>query len=486
MSPVTDATSTITAGTVTYQLMFPEPVLPGTIGLDDFVFDTYNGTVTPTAVSAAGVGSPVDGGYSTVAVTMTLPAAEGLLEAALASTATVLDVAGNNFVFLNGSTGTSNNIFEADIDNVHPTVTSITRVADPDTNVQNDTGDSSSDGVTDADVLTFRVDFSEPVDAESLFQEIDGSRSITTSRFDLVALQASDGTDVASSFTDAQVSVAFVGGPTDFQMMLAEQPTSVLVTVSGTDIAGFDGSIGIATGSGITDAHGHPLAGLAVGVSPETYTLDNTAPTVTVDVDRATLNNNFDSATVTFTFDEPVDGLDYADITVPASGSLTNLSEASPNDGTVWTATLTANSAVDLSGQQFAVSGFADQFGQTNDGTGNTSDSFDIDTVAPTVTVSLSSSAIKAGDTVTVTLNASEPLIGLGTRATSFGPQLTSAGSLPTQRDRLDQEHTPRDADVDDPTNVITLLAGEAIDVAGNTNAALCQRITWSIPSIQH
>ena len=123
MSPVTDATSTITTNTVTYQLMFPEPVLPGTIDINDFAFDTSNGTVTPTAVSAAGVGDAVDGGYSTVAVTMTLPAAEGLLEAALASTATVLDVAGNNFVFLNGSTDSPSNMFEADVDNIHPAAT---------------------------------------------------------------------------------------------------------------------------------------------------------------------------------------------------------------------------------------------------------------------------------------------------------------------------------------------------------------------------
>ena len=69
MSPVTDAASTITTGTVTYQLMFPEPVLPGSIDID-FAFDTTNGTLTPTAVSAAGVGTLVDGGYSTVAVTI--------------------------------------------------------------------------------------------------------------------------------------------------------------------------------------------------------------------------------------------------------------------------------------------------------------------------------------------------------------------------------------------------------------------------------
>ena len=329
--------------------MFPEPVLPGSININDFAFDTTNGTLTPTAVSAAGVGTLVDGGYSTVAVTMTV-SGEGLLEAALASTATVLDVAGNNFVFLNGSSSSPGNMFEADVDDVHPTVTAITRAPDLDPSSPSDIGSSATDGVTDASSLTFRVDFSEPVDGTSL--TYDTGEGVFPS-FDIIALQSSDNTDVASSFAGSSLSVTNLDGSA-----IDGDPGSVLVTVSGADIGNFDGSIGIATRTGITDVAGNALTGLAAGVTPQNYSLDNTAPTVTVDVDKAVLNNNFDSTTVTFTFDEPVDGLDYTDITVPTSGSLTNLSEASPNDGTVWTATFTANSSVDLSGLQFAVGRF--------------------------------------------------------------------------------------------------------------------------------
>ena len=139
-------------------------------------------------------------------------------------------------------------------------------------------------------------------------------------------------------------------------------------------------------------------------------------------------------------------------------GRLTGLAEAAPNNGTVWTATFTANSAVDLSGLQFTVGhsgGVADQFDNTNIGTGNTYDSFEIDTVAPTVTVSLSNSVIKAGDTVTVTLNASEPLIGLGTASDELHvPNLTSAGSATSNGEGTVWTKTyTADADVDDPTN---------------------------------
>ena len=127
-----------------------------------------------------------------------------------------------------------------------------------------------------------------------------------------------------------------------------------------------------------------------------------------------------------------------------------------------------------------------DQFGHTNDGTGNTYDSFEIDTVAPTVTVSLSNSAIKAGDTVTVTLNASEPLIGLGTASDELQvPNLTSAGSATSNGEGTVWTKTyTADADVDDPTNVITLLAGEAIDVAANSNVAASQSANYVVDTI--
>ena len=130
--------------------------------------------------------------------------------------------------------------------------------------------------------------------------------------------------------------------------------------------------------------------------------------------------------------------------------------------------------------------GVADQFDNTNIGTGNTYDSFEIDTVAPTVTVSLSNSVIKAGDTVTVTLNASEPLIGLGTASDELlVPNLTSAGSATSNGEGTVWTKTyTADADVDDPTNVITLLAGEAIDVAANSNVVASQSANYVVDTI--
>ena len=471
MTGMTDGAGVDTAGTVTFTMDFSEPVLTSSIGITDF--DFAGGDLAATGVTATGVAGTGNTatGYTSIDVTFTGISGEGNFAAALATAAGyqegIYDLAGNAVQFETGEDRLSaDNVGVQAVDTVGATVTGITRVPDLDTSVKNDTGSSTTDGVTDADVLTFRVDFSEPVDGASL---VSGIVPDVVPNFDIVALQSSDNTDVASAFTNASVSVTNLDGSA-----IDGDPGSVLVTVSGNDIVGFDGSVGIATKPGITDVHGNSLTGLAVGVSAEVYALDNTAPTVTVDVDRAVLNNNSDSATVTFTFDEPVDGLGYADITVPASGTLTNLSEASPNDGTVWTATFTANSAVDLSGEQFAVSGFADQFGQTNDGTGNTYDSFDIDTVAPTVTVGLSSSAIKAGDTVTVTLTSSEPLVGLGTESDELlAPNLISAGPATSNPDgTVWTKIYTADADIDDPTNVITLLAGEAIDVAANPSVA--------------
>ena len=173
MAGVADGSGIKTSGHVVYTITFDEPVLPGSIDLADFVFT--GGDLTPSSVTATGTpdfGNATDG-FTKVDIRFDVNG-DGILDAALASTATIVDVAGNNFVFASGDAGFDQNIFSADMDNVPPTVTGIT-CRRPRHQCTERHRRQWSDGVTDADVLTFRVDFSEPVDAESLFQEIDVS-----------------------------------------------------------------------------------------------------------------------------------------------------------------------------------------------------------------------------------------------------------------------------------------------------------------------
>ena len=88
------------------------------------------------------------------------------------------------------------------MDDVHPTVTAITR-APTSTPHPRVILAARQRGVTDASSLTFRVDFSEPVDGTSL--TYDTGEGVFP-RFDIIALQSSDNTDVASSFSPARLS----------------------------------------------------------------------------------------------------------------------------------------------------------------------------------------------------------------------------------------------------------------------------------------
>ena len=98
-----------------------------------------------------------------------------------------------------------------------------------------------------------------------------------------------------------------------------------------------------------------------------------------------------------------------------------------------------------------------------------------VDTLAPTLTVSVDQSSVKAGDQVTVTLTSSEPLDGtagdvMGALTT---PNLSMvAGSATVAGDIYTATYEAL-ADVEDATNEVSVAAGALGDAAGNTNAAV-------------
>ena len=117
MAGVADGSGIKTSGHVVYTITFDEPVLPGSIDLADFVFT--GGDLTPSSVTATGTpdfGNATDG-FTKVDIRFDVNG-DGILDAALASTATIVDLAGNNFVFASGDAGSDQNIFSADMDNV--------------------------------------------------------------------------------------------------------------------------------------------------------------------------------------------------------------------------------------------------------------------------------------------------------------------------------------------------------------------------------
>ncbi|MCQ2997035.1 Ig-like domain-containing protein, partial [Pseudomonas syringae] len=141
-----------------------------------------------------------------------------------------------------------------------------------------------------------------------------------------------------------------------------------------------------------------------------TYSADVTAPTISSIVIANPSLGSGGSSTVTFTFSEPVFGLDISEITVP-NGTLTNLTTT---NNITWTATLkAANNVIDTSNAiTLAGSAVQDSAGNIGTGTGTSNNYVVSDTVAPTATIVVSDNALRAGETSLVTITFSEAVAG--------------------------------------------------------------------------
>src|SRR6185295_872826 len=111
------------------------------------------------------------------------------------------------------------------------------------------------------------------------------------------------------------------------------------------------------------------------------------------------------TSAVTITFSEGVTAFDNSDVTVQ-NGTLTTLATA--NGGITWTGTFTPTSNLeDATNVVTVATSYTDLAGNTG-GTGSSAN-YPIDTKAPTVSsVTMSDSALKIGDTSTVTITLSE------------------------------------------------------------------------------
>ncbi|MET0433563.1 MAG: Ig-like domain-containing protein, partial [Cellulomonas sp.] len=158
--------------------------------------------------------------------------------------------------------------------------------------------------------------------------------------------------------------------------------------------------------SGVTDAGGTPGTGLT---QSNAFVVDTVRPTATVSVSQAAFRAG-STATVTLTFSEAVTGLTTADLTVGA-GTASSLS--SSDGGLTWTATLTPAADTEATGAVVALdlTGVQDAAGNTGAGTA-VSPAYAVDTRLPTATVGLSATTLGIGDSATLTVVFSEPVLG--------------------------------------------------------------------------
>ena len=237
----------------------------------------------------------------------------------------------------NGNTAaaTATSIYTAP-DTTAPTVTSI-ELEDPATSPTNENS------------LTWRVTFSEAVE------------SVDTADFTVSGSTA--------TVTNAQP----VSGETGVYD----------VTASSGDLAGYTGTVTLelAGGQNIQDAAGNALATTTLAGTNNSYDVDNTAPTVTINVPTTSIA----AFQARITFSEAVSGFTETDITA-VNGTLSDFNPTTP--GTVWTVLVTpaADGQVTL---EIGVDVATDAAGNGNTAAAPASSTYTApneDTVAPVVT----------------------------------------------------------------------------------------------------
>jgi hypothetical protein len=208
------------------------------------------------------------------------------------------------------------------------------------------------------------------------------------------------------------------------------------------------------------------IAALAVvgsGSSSGGTPKDTVAPTATITMDDTALKAG-DTATVTITFSEAVTGFASADDVTVENGTLSAMTSA--DGGVTWTGTFTPTADLEDASNSISLAAtYTDVAG--NAGTVAASGNYAIDTKAPTATITMDDTALKAGDTATVTITFSEAVTGFESAndvTVEHGTlsAMTSADGGVTWTGTF----TPT-ADLEDASNSIS-LAATYTDVAGN------------------
>ena len=289
---------------------------------------------------------------------------------------------------------------------------------------------------TNADIVVFRATFSEAV------QNVD------------VADFAVNGTTTAAVTNVTPVTASAYD-----------------VTVSGGDLAGFNGVVGLdlSGAQDIADLSGNPIPAGEPAID-ETYTLDNTLPSVDTILRANADPTSAASVDFTVTFTENVTGVDTIDFTLTTTGvsgaTITGIS-GSGLSYTVTVNTGTGNGTIRL---DLVFNGTVhDLAGNDLDGPHVGDEFYTIDKSGPSITIASTATNPTAVSPIPVTFTFSEPVTGfvLGDITVGNGTAGNFAGSGAVYT-----------ADIT-PTAVgsvtVDVTAAVAIDGSGNSNTAATQ-----------
>ncbi|NYH08802.1 Ig-like domain-containing protein [Pseudomonas moraviensis] len=241
------------------------------------------------------------------------------------------------------------------------------------------------------------------------------------------------------------------------------------------------GSGGAELGGGVTGSV--PLAFAAIYNNGGTL---NTAyvepPTATIVMADTALKIG-ETSLVTITFSRAVTGFTNADLTI-ANGTLTSVS--SSDGGLTWTATFTPTNNITDSTNLITL----DNTGVTaiSDGVagvGTTSSvNYAIDTARPTVTIVMSDTALKIGDTSLVTFTFSEAVTGFTNADLTIANGTLSAVSSSDGGITWTGTFTPT-ASITDTTNLISLDKTGIADLAGNAGSGTTDSANYVIDTVR-
>ncbi|EPN8460490.1 Ig-like domain-containing protein [Vibrio cidicii] len=270
---------------------------------------------------------------------------------------------------------------------------------------------------------------------------------------------ASEASSASFTFSGAESGSAFNyvlssnGGGTDVTGSGSISTADQLVSIG--DISSLnDGTLNLSVT--VTDDAGNAAAPVLASA-----TLDTTQPTVSINSDKSTLKAG-ETASITFTLSESSSDFTESDITV-SGGSLSNFAGSGSSYTATFTPDVDSNSAATIN---VAADVFTDAAGNSN--TASSQLSMSVDSLVPSVTISSDKSALKAGETATITFTLSEASSDFTeSDITVSGGSLSGfAGSGSSYTATF----TPADESTASAT--IDVATGTFTDASGNSNSA--------------
>ena len=244
------------------------------------------------------------------------------------------------------------------------------------------------------------------------------------------------------------------------------------ITVSGGDLATFNGAVGInlSGAQNITDTVGNPVPA-GEPATDETYIVDNTAPTVTIDQALAQVDpTNVSPINFTVVFSEATTNFATGDVTLGGTaGATTATVTGGPTTYNVAVSGMTGDGTVIAT---IAAGVASDSLGNGNTASTSTDNTVTYDTTAPIVTIdqTLAQPDPTGASPINFIVVFNETTANFATGDVTLGG--TAGATTATVTGGPTTYNVAVTGMTGDGTVIATIAAGVATDAAGNNNAA--------------